>query len=50
MSKIKPHELAELPVDKERCLNNFFKMMYDVLYKESKEFTWKEFKKLALLH
>lgn len=50
VSKIKPEDLADLPVEKERALANFFKMLYDVLYKESKEFSWKEFKKLALLH
>lgn len=50
VSKIKPDELADLPVDKQRPLANFFKMLYDVLYKETKEFSWKDFKKLALLH
>lgn len=33
VSKINPEDLADLPVEKERALQNFFKMLYDVLYK-----------------
>lgn len=51
VSKIKPLKLAELPVDKEKPLNNMFQTLYSVLYHEKKDkFEWKTFRKLALKH
>lgn len=49
VSKIKPSDLAELPVDKERSLQNTFKMLFKVLYSEKdSNFVWKDFKSKAL--
>lgn len=51
VSKIKPVELAELPVEKEKSLQNLFQTLYAVLYHEKKSnFDWKSFRKLALKH
>lgn len=49
VSKIKPKELAELPVDKERSLQETFKVLFKVLYGDKEDnFLWKDFKNKAL--
>lgn len=49
VSKIKPAELAKLPVEKERSLQETFKVLFKVLYSEKEQnFLWKDFKKKAL--
>lgn len=51
VSKIKPLELAKLPVEKERSLQETFKTLFKVLYSEKEQnFLWKDFKKKALEH
>lgn len=49
VGKIKPGDLADLPVEKERSLQNTFKMLFKVLYSEKdSNFVWKDFKTKAL--
>ena len=49
VSKIKPKELASLPVEKERSLQETFKVLFKVLYAEKEQnFLWEDFKKKAL--
>jgi hypothetical protein len=41
--------LAKLPVEKERSLQETFKVLFKVLYSEKEQnFVWKDFKKKAL--